>query len=118
MNLNYFILFLILIILSEYELIIPWSWLSKINSSKQKKIQYGKLKPKQGSTIYHVDIDIKNQISPTKIHIIRNVSFLIGELLFVPSEQKLVLTSATEILEKLDHFEIYSIDLENISALV
>ncbi|CAF0925264.1 unnamed protein product [Rotaria sp. Silwood1] len=81
-------------------------------------IQYRKPKTKQGSTIYRIDIDMKNQQSPAKVQIIRNVSFLIGELVFVPSEQKLILTSVVEILEKLDNSEIYSIDLQNVSSLV
>jgi len=48
---------------------------------------------------------------------IKNVSFLIGELLFVPFDEKLVLTYIPGITEKLDDVEIYSIDLHNTSSL-
>ncbi|CAF2732480.1 unnamed protein product [Rotaria sp. Silwood2] len=81
-------------------------------------IQYRKPKIKQGSTIYRIDIDMQNRQSPTNVQIIRNVSFLVGELLFVPTEQKLILTSVVAIIEQVDNFEIYSIDLQNVSSLV
>jgi dipeptidyl aminopeptidase/acylaminoacyl peptidase len=80
-------------------------------------IQYRQRKPSDSSTIHRIDIDRKNPKSSAKINIIKNVSFPIGELLFVPSEQKLVFTSGSERVENLDVFEIYSIDLRNLSSL-
>jgi len=47
---------------------------------------------------------------------VKNVSFLIGELLFVPFEEKLLMTSVSSLIEDLQDFEIYSIDLRNISS--
>lgn len=70
----------------------------------------------QQSTIYRIDINEQNYLLTVKKHSIKNVSFLIGELLFVPFDEKLLLTSTTPLIENLQDFEIYSIDLLNTSS--
>ncbi|CAF1216889.1 unnamed protein product [Rotaria sordida] len=82
-------------------------------------IQYRQRKPSDESTIYYININInrKNQLTSTNINIIKNISFQIGELLFSSCEQKLIFTSFKGIYEKMNDFEIYSIDLCNISSL-
>jgi len=52
-----------------------------------------------------------------KIIFIKNISFLINELLCIPLEEKLIFTSVSKIREKLDDFELYSLDLQNSSLL-
>ncbi|CAF3118593.1 unnamed protein product [Rotaria socialis] len=64
------------------------------------------------STILRLDIDDNDPRLSTKINTIKNVDFLIGELLFTSSERKLILTSNSPLVEDLADFEIYSIDLE------
>ncbi|CAF2956833.1 unnamed protein product [Rotaria sp. Silwood2] len=80
-------------------------------------IQYRVYRPNVYSNIYRIDIDKKNQDLSTKIDFIKNMSFLIGELLYVPLEEKLVFTSVTDLFERQDNFEIYSIDLKNLFSL-
>ncbi|CAF3606847.1 unnamed protein product [Rotaria sp. Silwood1] len=80
-------------------------------------IQYRKRKSPIDSTIYRIDIDRKNRTLVAKRNILKNVSFLIGQLLFSSVEQKLVFTSVGGILENVKDFEIYSIDLRNLSSL-
>ncbi|CAF4296501.1 unnamed protein product [Rotaria sp. Silwood2] len=80
-------------------------------------IQYRKRKFLIDSTICRVDIDRKNRTLVAKINILKNVPFLIGQLLFSSVEQKLLFTSAGGILESVKDFEIYSLDLRNVSSL-
>jgi pimeloyl-ACP methyl ester carboxylesterase len=80
-------------------------------------IQYRQAKSSDGSIIHRIDIDRQNRISPVTINIVQNVSFLVGTLLFAPLVQKLVLTSVSGMYEYVDNFEIYSLDLRNLSSL-
>ncbi|CAF3349248.1 unnamed protein product [Rotaria sp. Silwood2] len=81
-------------------------------------IQYRKWKPSDESTIYHININRKNRLTSVNINIVKNVPFQIGELLFSSSEQKLIFTSVKQIYEKMNDFEMYSIDLCNVSSLL
>ena len=81
-------------------------------------IRYRRRKPSDNSMIYQIEIRQRNrQISGT-VNTIAFVNFSIGELLFVPSEQKLVFASRANGFEDLALLELYSIELRNISALV
>ena len=81
-------------------------------------IQYRHNTKNVQSTIYRIDINHNNNLLSVKRNVIRNVSFLIGELLFVPLQAKLLCTSISLLLENVQDFEIYSIDLWNTSSLV
>ncbi|CAF4153270.1 unnamed protein product, partial [Rotaria sp. Silwood1] len=50
-------------------------------------------------------------------YLVMNISFLIGELLFVPFEGKLLFTSLSPLMEDLEDFELYSLDLRTTSSL-
>ncbi|CAF4197983.1 unnamed protein product [Adineta steineri] len=77
-------------------------------------IQYRQNKIYEQSSIYRIVIDEHNYVSPTKRSLVKNVPFLVGELLFVPSQGKLLITSVSPLIESLEVFEIYSIDLRDI----
>jgi Tol biopolymer transport system component len=79
-------------------------------------IQYRQNKLYEQSRIFRVDINQNNPPLTLERNIVKNVSFLIGELLFVPFEEKLLMTSVSSLIEDLQDFEIYSIDLRNISS--
>ncbi|CAF4377331.1 unnamed protein product [Rotaria magnacalcarata] len=80
-------------------------------------IQYRLSKSNEGSSIHRIDIETNNQTSSTKRYLIKNVPFLITELLFVPFEEKLVLMSFSTVFAKMDVIEIYSLNLKNVSTL-
>ncbi|CAF1608592.1 unnamed protein product [Rotaria sp. Silwood1] len=65
------------------------------------------------STINCLVFERKNKKLSVKIRTIRDVPFLIGELLFSSVVQKLVFTSVSLLIEYMEYFEIYSIDLQN-----
>ncbi|CAF3765578.1 unnamed protein product [Rotaria sp. Silwood1] len=65
------------------------------------------------STINCLVFERKNKKLSVKIRTIRDVPFLIGELLFSSVVQKLVFTSISLLTEYMEYFEIYSIDLQN-----
>ncbi|CAF0855789.1 unnamed protein product [Adineta steineri] len=69
------------------------------------------------SSIYRIVIDEHKNLLSVKRNLIKNVSFLVGELLFVPSQGKLLITSVSPLIESLEVFEIYSIDLRNTALL-
>jgi dipeptidyl aminopeptidase/acylaminoacyl peptidase len=79
-------------------------------------IQYRQNKKHEQSTIYRIDINEHNHLFSVKRNIIKNISFLISELLFVPNEEKLLFISTSPLTENLQDFEIYSIDLRNTSS--
>ncbi|CAF3877373.1 unnamed protein product [Rotaria sp. Silwood1] len=80
-------------------------------------IQHRLSNSNEGSSIYRLDIEKNNQTSSTKRYLIKNVPFLITELLFVPFEEKLLLTSFSTVFAKMDIIEIYSLNLQNLSIL-
>ncbi|CAF4434550.1 unnamed protein product, partial [Rotaria sp. Silwood2] len=65
------------------------------------------------STINCLVFERTNQMSLMEIRTIRDVPFLIGELLFSSIVQKLVFTSLSRLTEYMENFEIYSIDVKN-----
>ncbi|CAF0843794.1 unnamed protein product [Rotaria sordida] len=80
-------------------------------------IEYRRREPSDGSTIYRIDVSRKNRRVSSKINTIKKLNFTVGELLFVPSEHKVVCTSITTIIENIYDIEMYSIDLYNSSSL-
>jgi len=78
-------------------------------------LRYRHNKQFEHSTIYRIDINEHNYRLTVKKHPIKNVSFLIGELLYVAFDERLVFTSMTPLMETLQDFELYSIDLLNTS---
>ncbi|CAF0757104.1 unnamed protein product [Adineta steineri] len=80
-------------------------------------IQHRKNQMNESTTIYQIDLIDNNSSPSVKINFIKNVSFLIFELLFVPLEEKIVYSTMSTDFDNMDAFELYSIDLRNISAL-
>ena len=78
-------------------------------------IEYRRRRPSDGSTIYRVDISKKHRRVSFKIHPIKKLNFTVIELLYVPSEHKIVCTSTTFVMEDLSGVDIYSIDLHDTS---
>lgn len=61
-----------------------------------------------------MDLDLNNWMSSKNIRLITNVSFLIGELLFVATERKLILTSIASLLENLENSKNTKMGLLNV----
>lgn len=80
-------------------------------------IQYRKNIMRRNVTIYRIDLNLNNRSFVVERNKIRNVSFLIDRLLYVSFKEKLILSSVSALIETLDDFELYSIDLRNTSAL-
>ena len=80
-------------------------------------IEYRRRRPNDGSTIYRVDISKNHRRVSFKIHSIKKLNFTVGELLYVPSEHKIVCTSTMFVFENLSGVGIYSIDLHDTSSL-
>ncbi len=88
------------------------------NSEWKDVIRYRQQKERKFmSTIYRIDIEMKNYTLFISKNIIKNVSFSVSELLFIPFEEKLVLSSTSKVFENSHHFEIYLLDLQNLSSL-
>jgi dipeptidyl aminopeptidase/acylaminoacyl peptidase len=80
-------------------------WRDVIQSRQRKKSSV--------STIYCIDIALKNRTLSSEINIVKNLSFSISELVFVSSEEKIGL-----LFTSIDYnSEIYSLDLRNVSSL-
>ncbi|CAF1021341.1 unnamed protein product [Adineta steineri] len=91
---------------------------NKMNDEEWKDvIQYRQRKPTDSSTLYRIDIKNKDQKISVKITTIINIDFLVGELLLAPAENKLVFTSVSALVENPHDFEIYALDLRNVSLL-
>jgi dipeptidyl aminopeptidase/acylaminoacyl peptidase len=80
-------------------------------------IQYRRDATLTQSIIYRIDLNSNNPALPVEKNIIRNVSSLISQLLYVSFGEKLIFSSVSALLENLDGFELYSIDLQNTSTL-
>ncbi|CAM4924182.1 unnamed protein product [Rotaria socialis] len=76
-------------------------------------IQYRQHVVPSNSTIYRIDLNFNNLSLPVERHVVRNVSFLINELLYVSYEKQLIVSSVSKLIEDLNDFELYSIDLQN-----
>ncbi|CAF1641451.1 unnamed protein product, partial [Adineta ricciae] len=81
-------------------------------------IQYRPSKSNDGSAIYRIDIVKNNRTISTSRSLIKNLPFLITELLFIPFEEQLVFVSSSSLIEKMDKIEMYSLDLQNGSSLL
>ncbi|CAF4001423.1 unnamed protein product [Adineta steineri] len=84
------------------------------NEELRDVIHYRQNEMYEQSSIYRIVIDEHKNLLSVKRNLIKNVSFLVGELLFVPSQGKLLITSVSPLIESLEVFEIYSIDLRDI----
>ncbi|CAF1067065.1 unnamed protein product [Adineta steineri] len=91
---------------------------NKMNENEWKDVvQYRQRKPTDSSTLCRIDIKNKDQKISVKITTIINIDFLVGELLLAPAENKLVFTSVSALVENPHDFEIYALDLRNVSLL-
>ncbi|UJR20626.1 hypothetical protein I4U23_023751 [Adineta vaga] len=90
----------------------------KIDDEWKDVIQYRENRDHEQSSIIQIDIVLYNQSFSIEKNLVTNLSFLIGELLFNPSEQKLIVASVSSLIENLDYFEIYSIDFRNTSSSI
>ncbi|CAF3828058.1 unnamed protein product [Rotaria sp. Silwood1] len=81
-------------------------------------IQYRQHVVRSNSTIYRIDLNLNNLSLPVERNIVRNVSFLINQLLYVFYEEQLIVSSMSKLVENLNEFELYSIDLRNTSKLL
>ncbi|CAF4014717.1 unnamed protein product, partial [Rotaria magnacalcarata] len=81
-------------------------------------IQYRRRKPNYGSVIQRIDIKRKHGKLSVKIHCIKHLDFIVTELLFVPSEHKIVCISYSPIIETLSEIELYAKDLRGSSSLI
>ncbi|CAF3349062.1 unnamed protein product, partial [Rotaria sp. Silwood2] len=80
-------------------------------------IQYRQHVVRSNSTIYRIDLNLSNLLLPVERNIVRNVSFLINQLLYVSYEEQLIVSSVSKLVENLNEFELFSIDLRNTSKL-
>ncbi|CAF4238512.1 unnamed protein product, partial [Adineta steineri] len=87
------------------------------NEELRDVIHYRQNEMYEQSSIYRIVIDEHKNLLSVKRNLIKNVSFLVGELLFVPSQGKLLITSVSPLIESLEVFEIYSVDLRNTASL-
>ncbi|CAF0910257.1 unnamed protein product [Adineta ricciae] len=62
--------------------------------------------------IYEINLNENNSLA-----LIGSIAFFINEMLYVPLLDKLVLTSASNVLNSIEDFEMYSLDLQNSSLL-
>ncbi|CAF0953202.1 unnamed protein product [Adineta steineri] len=87
------------------------------NEELRDVIHYRQNEMYEQSSIYRIVVDEHKNLLSVKRNLIKNVSFLVGELLFVPLQSKLLITSVSPLIESLEVFEIYSIDLRNTASL-
>lgn len=80
-------------------------------------IQYRERFLLNNSTIYCIDLNLNNILSVIDKNVVRQVSFLVGELLYVSYGKQLIFSSVSKLVEDLNDFELYSINLENTSKL-
>ncbi|CAF2069654.1 unnamed protein product [Rotaria magnacalcarata] len=91
---------------------------NKVNQNEWKDVvQYRQRKPTDSTTLHRIDIKNKTHKISVKITTLTNIDFLVGELLLVPAENKLVFTSVSTLVENSHDFEIYALDLRNVSLL-
>ena len=91
-----------------------------VNSTAVDESEWKDIVPyRQSSTcsIQQVTIDSQNGRLSMTTHIV-DISFLISELLYSPSQDKLFLTSVSPVVEDAHAFQIYSINLKNVSEII
>lgn len=69
------------------------------------------------TAILRLDLNLNSRPLSSKTTIIRNVPFLMNQLLYVSFVEKLIISSISSPVEHMDDFELYSIDLRNRSTL-
>ena len=69
-----------------------------------------------GSTIHRLDISLQGSSPSGTITAITHVPFIIAELLYVPFQRQLVISSRSKLFEDVEKFELHSIHLNNVSA--
>ena len=67
--------------------------------------------------ILRIDLNLNNRPLSSKTTIFRNVPFLMNQLLYVSFVEKLIIASISNLVENMDDFELYSVDLRNRSTL-
>ncbi|CAF3134439.1 unnamed protein product [Rotaria sp. Silwood2] len=68
-------------------------------------------------TIRHIKIDNRNDMPWLTTDIVV-LPFLIGELLYNPIQEKLIFSSMSFVMQNGDDFQIYSLDLKNVSSII
>lgn len=76
-------------------------------------LQYREEKKYEQSAIHQVHIHDNYPYFSTKRNFIRHVPFLINEIIYVPIGRKLLFTSISLLVENIEDFELYSIDLQD-----
>ena len=69
------------------------------------------------TTVSRIDLNLSNRPLSAETTIIRNISFRIDQLLYASSIEKLIFSSASTLVENMNDFELYSMDLQNTSIL-
>ena len=80
-------------------------------------IQHRKPSLNDHSTIHCLSTDWENSMFSPTMTSVTNISFPIGSLLYVPFEEQLVFTSTAVTEERLEDFEIYSVQLRNVASI-
>ncbi|CAF5172756.1 unnamed protein product, partial [Rotaria sp. Silwood1] len=62
-------------------------------------VQYRQSVMRQSSTIYRIDLNSNDNALPVERNIVRNVSSLIDQLLYVSFEEKLIFSTASALVE-------------------
>ena len=78
--------------------------------------QYRDNKKDERSTIYRININPKDSLLSVERNIVADVSFFLRDLSYAPVSEKLVFISLSPLIEDLQGFEIYSVDLRNTSS--
>lgn len=81
-------------------------------------IQYRESQEYERSTIHRLDIHGNGSLMTAVKNTVANVSFLIGDLFYIPDNEKLIVSSLKSLIEDLGNFDLYSIDLRNPSSLI
>ena len=79
-------------------------------------IQYRENSLRQKAVIYQIHFNFNDRVLSTETNIIRNLSLLIGKLVYVSFFEKLIFSSVSNLIEDMNDFELYSIDLRNSTA--
>lgn len=69
------------------------------------------------TTILRIDLNLHKRPISSKTTIVRNVPFLMNQLLYVSFVENLIVSSVSSLVENMDDFELYSVDLRNRSTL-
>ena len=81
-------------------------------------IQYRESLEYEQSAIHRLDIHRNGSLMTAEKNTVANVSFFIGELLYIPGNEKLIFSSLKSLIEDLHDFDLYTIELRNPSSLI